>query len=493
MPDLSTWRTRLSPSRPDRPVGRRPGGVTTGRAAAASSAASDPSGVVPFGLRASAAWAWRFIVVAAALAILGYLVITFQTIVVAFLLAIIIAVLLDPLAAWLRRVLRFPRALASLTAIVATLATLVALLVLAGRSIVDGFGALTEQAVAGFDQLLAWLSDGPLGIDEAQIDQVLEQVTGQVRDNSDVLINGVVNATGSLTSVLTGAVIAIFCLFFFLKEGRRIWQWFVRLAPRPARERINESGIRAWITVGGYARTQILVAFVDAVGIAAGALILGVPLALPIGVLVFLGAFIPIVGAFLTGAVAVLVALVDQGPVTGLIMFAIVLLVQQIEGNLLQPWLQGNALSLHPIAILLAVTAGTGVAGILGALLAVPVAAVLNTVLLYLNGHDKYPEIADDLNRPGGPPGAVTEAIEASYPEVELQVAEDGSIVDEEGRPATVSPATATVAGGGHPGAHDRTAHDRAAQGHRGGDDGRDDHGRDGRDRPDAGRDGPGR
>src|SRR5699024_1783141 len=126
----------------------------------------------------------------------------------------------------------------------------------------------------------------------------------------------------------------------------------VRLAPVGARENINEAGIRGWITLGGYVRTQILVAFVDAVGIGVGAAIIGVPLALPLGILVFLGAFIPIVGALFSGSVAVLIALVDQGPVTALIMLAIVLGVQQIEGNLLQPWLQGNALSLHPIAIL---------------------------------------------------------------------------------------------------------------------------------------------
>lgn len=384
---------------------------------------SDPAEVVPWSLRASAAWSWRILVVAAVGVGLAYLVITFKTIVVAFLGAILLAVLLEPLAGWLRRRLRFPRALASITALVGALAIVGGLLALAGNSIYNGFGQLAESARAGFDELVAWLAEGPLGVDQAQIDGWIDQVTEQIQANSGVLVSGVVGLTGSVTSVATGAIIALFCLFFLLKEGRTIWRWFVRLAPRSGRDKINEAGIRAWATLGGYVRTQILVAFVDAVGIALGAAILGIPLALPIGVLVFLGAFIPIVGALLSGTVAVLVALVDQGIGTAVIMLIIVLAVQQIEGNLLQPWLQGNALSLHPIAILLAVTAGTGIAGILGALLSVPIVAVLNTVLLYLYGHDKYPKLATDVTRPGGPPGTLEDAIEDSY----AHIAADGS------------------------------------------------------------------
>jgi predicted PurR-regulated permease PerM len=316
---------------------------------------------------------------------------------------------------WLRRVLHFPRTLAALTALVALVAFVVGLLVLAGRSIVEGFGALAERVGVAVQDGIDWLANGPLGIDEQQVQGYLDQATGQLQANSDRLVSGVIGVTSSVTSIATGAVIALFCLFFFLREGRRMWHWFVRLAPVGVRDRINEAGIRGWMTLGGYARTQILVAFVDAVGIAAGAAILQVPLALPIGILVFLFSFIPIVGAFISGAVAVVVALVDQGLVTALIMLAIVLAVQQLEGNVLQPWLQGNAVSLHPVAILLAVAAGTGIAGVLGALFAVPVVATINTVVLYLYGHDKYPSLDQDMHRPGGPPGAVFESIASAY------------------------------------------------------------------------------
>ncbi|KAE8764760.1 AI-2E family transporter [Georgenia thermotolerans] len=441
MPD-SRWLSRLA-SRDRTDTALPAHRVTT----AAPSTRTDPAGAVPWAVRATAAWSWRLLVIAAAILAIGYLVITFQTIVVAMLASILVAVLLEPVATWLRRTLHFPRTLAALTAILGTLAVVTLLLVLAGNSIVSGFGALADSAKAGLGQLQTWLSDGPLAIDEAQIDEWIGQIGEQVRANSDVLVSGVANVTGSLTSVLTGAVIAVFALFFFLKEGRGIWQWFVRLAPRGARVRINEAGIRGWVTLGGYARTQILVAFVDAVGISLGAFILGVPLALPIGVLVFLFSFIPIVGAFISGAVAVLVALVDQGPVTALIMLAIVLAVQQLEGNVLQPWLQGNALALHPIAILLAVTAGTGLAGVLGALFAVPLVAVVNTVMLYFTGHDKYPHLATDIHRPGGPPGALEAAIAASW---EREVEDDGAEAGEPARPNREDDDAEPAAAGDH-------------------------------------------
>ncbi|WP_206515615.1 AI-2E family transporter [Georgenia faecalis] len=391
---------------------------------------------VPPSVRSAAAWSWRLLVIAAALVAAGYIVIVFKTVVVSFLVAILLAVLLEPIATRLRRNLRMPRALAAAMTIAVTLAAVGALLALAGRSIVAGFSDLAEQAQVGFTELAAWLSEGPLGIDDAQITLWLEELQTQVEENSGVLVSGVLSATGSVTQVAVGAIIALFCLFFFLREGRRIWQWFVRLAPVRVREPMNEAGIRGWVSLGAYARTQILVAFVDAVGIGAGAAILGVPLALPLAVLVFLGSFIPIVGALFTGSVAVLVALVDQGIGTALIMLGIVLLVQQLEGNVFQPWLMGNAVSLHPVAVLLAVTAGTGIAGILGALFAVPVAAVVNTVVLYLHGHDKYPRLATDWHRPGGPPGIIFGAIRDSYD----HVAESASTPDEAGDDAPDAP-----------------------------------------------------
>jgi len=378
---------------------------------------------VPRTLIVAAGWSWRMLVVAAVLALVVYLVITFQTIVSAVLIALLVAVLLEPVAGWMRRVLRFPRALAAAISIVLLAGLVSTLLVLAGRSIIEGFGALADRVREAVDSVLDWLATGPYGVDQQQIQDWISQANQQISANSDALVSGVLGATSSVASVATGAILMVFCLFFFLKDGRKIWHWFVRLAPEPARDRINEAGIRGWTTLGGYTRTQILVAFVDAVGIGVGAAILGVPLVLPIAILVFLFSFIPIIGAVVSGIVAVAVAVVDQGLVTGLIMLGIVILVQQLEGNVLQPWLQGNALALHPLAIVLAVTAGTGIAGLLGALFAVPVVATINTVMLYLYGRDKYPHLADRPGRSGGPPQAYARedvvAVETQAPAVD--------------------------------------------------------------------------
>ncbi|WP_285884992.1 AI-2E family transporter [Georgenia satyanarayanai] len=408
------WLSRLIPARRSDSLEEPP---VVARVVHESRLGEDDSAelAVPLPVRAAAAWSWRVLAIAAAAALVGYLVVVFKTVVVAFVVAILLAVLLDPVSAWLRKRMRVPRTLAAMVTLLGTLAVVVGLLTMAGRSVIAGFTDLADQATQGFGELLSWLSDGPLGIDEAQLQAWLDEGMATLESNSSALVSGALAATTSVTQVAAGAVISLFCLFFFLREGRRIWQWFVRLAPARTRERVNEAGIRGWITLGGYARTQILVALVDAIGIGVGAAILGLPLVLPLAVLVFLGSFIPIVGALVTGSVAVLVALVDQDPKTAVIMLLVVLLVQQIEGNVLQPWLMGNAVSLHPVAVLLAVTAGTGVAGILGALLAVPVAAVINTVVLYFHGHDKHPRAATDWHRPGGPPGTLFRSIADSY------------------------------------------------------------------------------
>jgi predicted PurR-regulated permease PerM len=179
-------------------------------------------------------------------------------------------------------------------------------------------------------------------------------------------------------------LLTVFILVFYLLEGENIWAFMVRLFPRRARSPIDGAGRRGWLSLGNYVRIQILVAAVDAIGIGAGAAIIQVPLALPLGVLVFVGSFIPVVGALVTGAVAVLLALVANGWVNALIMLGIVLLVQQLESHLLQPFIMGRAVNLHPVAVILAVTAGSTVAGILGALFAVPVLAVANSFIRYI-------------------------------------------------------------------------------------------------------------
>jgi predicted PurR-regulated permease PerM len=202
--------------------------------------------------------------------------------------------------------------------------------------------------------------------------------------------------------VVAGFFIVLFATFFFLSDGGRIWAWFVRIAPRGAREKVDGSGRVAWRSLTQFVRATVLVAAVDALGIMLVAALLGVPFVFAIGVLVFLGAFVPMIGATIAGAVAVLVALVDQGPVTALLMLGGVILVQQIEGHVLQPFLMGRFVSVHPLGVIVAIAMGVIVAGVAGALVAVPLAAVANSVVQYLArdkvpGGDPVASLAEDL------------------------------------------------------------------------------------------------
>ena len=351
---------------------------------------------LPRSVQLSAAWSWRLLVIVAATAVGLWLLNYFKVIAVAVAVAVLLSVLLTPVARFLRERIRFSRVAASATSVVGLLVVVGGLLTLAGNSIVNGFADLASEATAGLDTLIGWLSTGPLQISASQIEAYRQQATTSLSDNTASLLSGALSVTTTLGHVGTGAIIALFCTLFFLIDGRRIWFWVVGLLPLSARQRTHEASRRGLVALGAYTRTQILVALVDAVGIGIGAAILQVPLALPLATLVFIGSFIPIVGALISGSVAILVALVAHGPVVALAMLAVVLLVQQIEGHLLQPLLMGHAVSLHPVAVLLAVAAGSMAAGIVGALFAVPIAAVANTVLLYLHGHDKYPDLGTD-------------------------------------------------------------------------------------------------
>ncbi|MEP7765144.1 AI-2E family transporter [Sanguibacter sp. 25GB23B1] len=349
--------------------------------------------LVPRSIQSVAAWSWRLVAIVLGAACVVWLVSYLKVLVVAVAVALLLTVLLQPFARVLRTRLYFSPVLASATALVALLAGVVGLVVVAGLEIASGLADLGGKAEQGIQQLLDALASGPLHLDSDEIDGYLDEMSSAVQGGSSSVASGALTVTTTVTEVLSGGLIALFCTFFFLFDGRRIWTWIVGLLPRHARERTHQAGRRGLVTLASYVRTQILVAFIDGLGVGIGAAIIGVPLAVPLGVLVFLGAFVPLVGAVVTGAVAVLVALVANGWVTALIMLGVVLLVQQIEGHVLQPWLMGHAVSLHPVAVVLVVTGGTLVAGILGALFAVPLAAVLNTVVLYFHGHDKFPEL----------------------------------------------------------------------------------------------------
>lgn len=338
---------------------------------------------MPVGVRTAAAWAWRLILIGAALAVFLRVVGMLQLVLVPVAVALLLAGLLQPLAAWLRRH-GLNRTLAALFVLLGGIASVVGLLYLVGTALSQGFGDLADSANEGIGQVRDWLTDGPLNLSERQLDDLVTQGQDALSNNRDVFTAGALDTALTVGHVVTGFFLALFTLFFFLRDGRQIWLWLIGLSPRAARRDIDGAGLIAWKTLISYVRATGIVALSDAAGIGIGIAILGVPLALPLAAVVFLGAFIPIVGSFTSGLLAVLVALVSDGPLTALVVFGIVVAVMQIEGHLLQPLLLGRAVKVHPLAVILSIAAGLLVAGIIGALIAVPLVACANVATLYL-------------------------------------------------------------------------------------------------------------
>ncbi|HVM20091.1 MAG TPA: AI-2E family transporter [Egibacteraceae bacterium] len=307
-----------------------------------------------------------------------------RLVVVPLILALFPAALLAPVAEFLKSK-RVPPALASMLTIAAAFGVLFGLGRLVVPAIADELPGIVESVQQALDQLQTFLSGMPLIDDLDVFDQPLDQLTEQLGGAGNVAtqtLSAVVTVVETLVATLFGLV----ALFFYLKDGRRIAQALVGLVPARLRDDIAEVGERIWRTIGGYFRGQLFVALVDAVGIGIGLLVLGVPLAFPLAVLVFIGGLFPIVGAFLSGTIAVLVALADQGVVVALLVLGIVIAVQQLESNVLEPVVLSRAIHLHPLMVLVAITAGAITLGILGAFLAVPVAASGARVVEYVRG-----------------------------------------------------------------------------------------------------------
>ncbi|MEC5181607.1 AI-2E family transporter [Arthrobacter sp. CG_A4] len=340
---------------------------------------------IPYGVRMAASWAWRIGLILLVAGALVWLLGRVSFLIIPVMVAALLAGLLSPVTRWLTRH-RVPRGLSVAVTVLGFLGVIAGALTLVGRQLATGFGELWTEALAGVQQVQAWLSEGPLHLTAAQIDQYIKEASAALQTNSSSILSGALNFGSTAGHFAAGLVLALFVLIFFLLEGDRIWAFIVRLLPRKARAAAYGAGRKGWTSMVSYARIQMFVAFVDAIGIGAGAAIIGVPLALPLGVLVFLGSFIPIVGALVTGAVAVLLALVANGPVNALIMLGIVLLVQQFESHILQPLVMGKAVSLHPVAVILSVAAGSYLAGIPGALFSVPILAVANSSIRYIAG-----------------------------------------------------------------------------------------------------------
>ncbi|WP_347756373.1 AI-2E family transporter [Agrococcus sp. ProA11] len=338
---------------------------------------------VPRGVRIAGAWAWRFVAIAVAAAIVVWLIMQFSIIVIPLLVAALLTALLSPAVDALARH-RWPHGLAVALALVALVLVVGGLGWLAVAQIRVEYPQLQERAVSFWGETQAWVLSLPFDISEQDVRDFGTNILGTLRDDLSSILSSALTVGSSLGHFAAGLLLTVFALIFTLGDGRGIWRWLVGLLPERARAATDGAAKTGWVTLGNFVRVQVLVAFIDAVGIGLGAYILGLffpggmPLVIPIAILVFLGSFIPIIGAVVTGAIAVLVALISFGVWPGVIMLGIVLLVQQIESHVLQPLIMGTAVKVHPLAVVLAVAAGSTVAGIPGALFAVPTVAFLN-------------------------------------------------------------------------------------------------------------------
>jgi len=339
--------------------------------------------LVPLPLKRVGSWsAYLLLTIAGILAIL-YLIVRLKIIFIPVFVALLITTLLGPLVSYLRNRGWRPL-LATWTVILCSILVLSGIVALLIPQFTGQFDEMKARATEGFDDVVKWLGEGPLSLSEQEIDRYLEQVTQRIQENSDQITGGILTSLTVTFEFIAGILLVFVLVFFFLKDGNQIWEWFKRQATRDNREHIDEMGRRAWATLTGYVRGTALVALVDAILIGVALLMVGNPLWIPLAVITFFGAFFPIVGAVLAGAVAALVTLVTNGVSDALIITGVIVLIQQIEGDVLQPVVMGKAVRLHPIVILVALTAGAILGGIAGAFVSVPITAVAATVGNYL-------------------------------------------------------------------------------------------------------------
>lgn len=337
---------------------------------------------LPKGMIIAGAWSWRIIAIFIAIAVFIYVASLISEVIIPFAVAILIGALLVPIVNKLHAK-GWPRGLAVATSLVGTVVVIAGLLALISTQIHHALPDLQARGATIYSSLKTFLSS-TLGFNQQDIDNGLKSIEQYAQEHSSVLTSGLASAGTTAGHVVVGLVLALFSLIFILIDGKNIWSFFVRLFPTKARPAIQGSGEVSWVALKSFVRSQVLVAVFDGAFIGVVAFVLGLPLAIPIGILVFLGAFIPVVGAVLTGAVAILIALVFNGPIIALLMLVGVILVQEIESHLLQPFLIGKSVNIHPLAIVLSVAIGSIIGGIPGALFAVPVVAVLTKSVSYI-------------------------------------------------------------------------------------------------------------
>jgi predicted PurR-regulated permease PerM len=349
---------------------------------------TDPLAVVPWSMRVAAEIGWRLLILAGTVWVLMRVIGAVRLVVLAFAAALLITALLQPFVARLKR-LGVPRGLATAMVFVGGFIVMGLVGWFVVWQVMDNIDNLSSSLQDGIAEGKKWLLNSPFHVTDDQINQVAKNLSDAIGSNTKALTDAGLEGVTVIVEVLTGVLLAMFSTLFLLYDGPNIWNWVLRLFPEAAREGLAGAGPRAWRTLTLYVRGTVIVALIDAICIGIGIFFLGVPMAVPLAVVIFLSSFIPLVGAVASGFIAVVVALVTEGPFTALLVLAVVLAVQQIEGHILQPFILGRAVRVHPLAVVLSVAAGSMVAGIGGAVVAVPLVAVSNTVVGYLRAYSR--------------------------------------------------------------------------------------------------------
>ncbi|MGW7821380.1 AI-2E family transporter [Streptomyces puniciscabiei] len=357
----------------------------------------DPAEAVPWGVRVAAEAGWRLLVLAGTVWVLMRVISAIQLVVFAFVIALLVTALLQPTVARLTR-RGVPRGPATALTAISGFVVIGLMGWFVTWQVMENIDTLSNQIQSGIDDLRDWLLKSPFHVTDKQINQIAKNLREAIGANADQITSAGLEGVQVIIETLTSILLVFFSTLFLLYDGKRIWEWFLKLVPAAARPGVAGAGPRAWRTLTAYVRGTVLVALIDATFIGIGIYFLNVPMAVPLAVFIFLFSFIPLVGAVASGALAVIVALVTQGVFTAVMTLVVVLAVQQIEGHVLQPFILGRAVRVHPLAVVLTVAAGGMVAGIGGAVVAVPLVAVTNTVVGYLRVYSQ--EVTANRSRP---------------------------------------------------------------------------------------------
>jgi predicted PurR-regulated permease PerM len=343
---------------------------------------------IPQGVRTATEWAWRTIIISAAVFGLLLILQKLLLLIIPVFVALLLTSLGNPAVNFLERK-RLPRFLASLAVVISSAGLIFLLGYFVYQQITVNIGEFSAQVSTGLEKIRLWLSKGPLQLSDSQFSRLIHEAQTYVQAEPERYIEKVSEISQLLIEAVAAVFIGLFSFYFFLKDGRNIWQWLVTLLPSPSRNKMSQAGVAAWKTLAKYSQATLVVSMVNALGIMALAFIFNLPLIVPLGVIVFLTSFIPIIGILLAGSLSVIVALVAQGPLTALVMVVGVVVAHEIEVHLLQPLIMGRFVSLHPLGVILTVATGLLLAGIPGALVAVPLVAIINTVFKHLSDENQ--------------------------------------------------------------------------------------------------------